>query len=924
LLSPHNRKAPFALVHHRSALVAVALSAFLVALAAASAPFVTTATASAALKNKLVDLAPLTTGLQISSRLEALPTERELDRAAKQRVRAAQTLSDGLHLERPVFTVEATTPLAVLNGNGDERLRLMARSGALRHVKILSRTKGDGVWISDLTARTTGLELGGTLRLQYSGLGQPPAQHYGVRGSATRTVGVRVKGIYRALDRSAPDAYWANFLEEILPPGVDPPPPQRYVFMSFRDLYRITPALSAVRKFRQGGRTFRVGFGPQLTTVNELAVAQDGLTLARARTLTRHFDLLQHTLARSELGSELGCALPGRTTTTGWPRLMCSMSSSLSAAVKLADANADAISPVVSLLSGAGIGITLAVAGAAGVFLVRRRRAEAALLFARGEHVAAFAARSLVEMLVPTLLGAGAGFAVALGLTGLFAPAGSIDAHTLGAAATHAAMAACVGLVLASAAAGVVFLHLFDTGTLQRRWLRWLPWELPLLALGGWLLHDVLTGGGIARSATGSGGHPTLAVFVLPLVLVAAVAGLATRVVRLILQTRPERGAELPTPLFLALRRASAARGLLTALLVVAAVCFGAYFYAEALAASVKRSVDEKAAIAYGGDAQGIVSDTQSLPRRFPYPLTRVAFANQAATIGDAAGATADVMAVDPATLRSVMYWYSDWGADPRPRLDELATPRGPLPAIVTSSVPPETKAIWLEGVRLPIRVVSRVSSFPGMSGGVPLVVVAGGSLDAAARRAHVLNPLGVTQTYVWAKGTPKDVVRALEVPPIQASFVTSGDEFRHDPDVLLATRTLTYLRLIAAAAGALVFVGLLLYLQARQRSQAAASALAARMGLRRGAETLSLAVELASIASFAAVLGGLVALLTAIPIVGHVDPLPDNPPVPPPVIPVAAIVLAAVGLLLVAFVAGAITSWLSRRSDASEALRVA
>jgi ABC-type antimicrobial peptide transport system permease subunit len=94
-------------------------------------------------------------------------------------------------------------------------------------------------------------------------------------------------------------------------------------------------------------------------------------------------------------------------------------------------------------------------------------------------------------------------------------------------------------------------------------------------------------------------------------------------------------------------------------------------------------------------------------------------------------------------------------------------------------------------------------------------------------------------------------------------------------------------------------------------------------MGLRRGAETLSLSVELASIAFVAAVLGGVVAVLTAKPIVGHVDPLPDQPPVPAAAIPLTAIVLALLGLLLVAFTAGALTSWLSRRADTSEALRV-
>jgi putative ABC transport system permease protein len=411
---------------------------------------------------------------------------------------------------------------------------------------------------------------------------------------------------------------------------------------------------------------------------------------------------------------------------------------------------------------------------------------------------------------------------------------------------------------------------------------------------------------------------------VLPLLLTAALAGLAARALRLLMRARPGRAERLPAWLFLALRRASAASALLTALLVVAAVCFGAYFYAAALAASVNRSVEEKAYIAYGGDVQGIISDSIPPKRRFPYPVTTLQYANQAATVGAAAGATADVMAIDPETLGPILRWYPDWGQDPRPRLRELTgSPNGALPAIVTRSVPRDTKAIWLQGMRLPIRVIARVSAFPGMSVGLPLVIVARDALAATAARSHVLNPLGVTQTYVWARGPVRQVTQALQAPPFEAFYLTSVDEFRHDPDVLLAKRTFTYLRLIAAAAGALVFIGLLLYLQARQRSQAVASALAARMGFRRRAETASLSAELAAIALVAAVLGGLVALLTAKPIVGHVDPLPDDPPAPAAVIPGAAIVLAMFGLLVVSLAAGAVTSWLSRRADASEALRV-
>jgi ABC-type antimicrobial peptide transport system permease subunit len=95
-------------------------------------------------------------------------------------------------------------------------------------------------------------------------------------------------------------------------------------------------------------------------------------------------------------------------------------------------------------------------------------------------------------------------------------------------------------------------------------------------------------------------------------------------------------------------------------------------------------------------------------------------------------------------------------------------------------------------------------------------------------------------------------------------------------------------------------------------------------MGLGRRAETVSIAIELAAIAFVAALLGGVVAVLTARPIVAHVDPLPDQSPVPTAAIPTTAIILAFAALLLVAAAAGAVTSWLSRRADTSEALRVA
>ena len=113
---------------------------------------------------------------------------------------------------------------------------------------------------------------------------------------------------------------------------------------------------------------------------------------------------------------------------SGLVRWKCTVVSSLSAAVILANDNASAVTPAITLLSDLGSGIALSVAAAAGVFLVRRRRAEAALLYARGEHVVVFAGRSALEAALPTLLGGAAGFGLAYGLTNTFAPAGSISA----------------------------------------------------------------------------------------------------------------------------------------------------------------------------------------------------------------------------------------------------------------------------------------------------------------------------------------------------------------------------------------------------------------------------------------------------------------------------------------------------------------
>jgi putative ABC transport system permease protein len=895
------RKAPLVLRHHPSVLLAVLAAAALVALAAASSPFVRVAAGSVALKNKLAEYSAFSAGLEVSS-IE--PRSHRPERIA-QSLREAQVRDVAVQelarrigfIATPVVTTLAPAAGA-LNASSDRgftQLRLMAREGALENVTVLSRTGGHGLWISHLAANALGVKAGDRFELvgsDYSGGG--------------RNVGVRVKGVYRALAYEEERPFWSNFFADIFSSDPDSPPPPTFAFGDRRDVVALVKAVG----------------GLSVETVYELPVDPRRLTLDEARSLAERFDLVDRTLARPRgaLARTLHCTPEFASFVIG-SRSGCGVSSSLPSAVTVAESDVSAVSPVVRLLSSVGMGIALAVAAAVGVFAVRRRRVEAALSFSRGEHAASFAARTALEALVPVAVGATAGFAVAWALTGMLAPDGALNATTFRAAAWQAAAAVAAAVALLTLTAALAYLRLYDTGLRPRRWPRWLVWELPLLAVAAYLLIRVERGGGLAGSGSSGTQHPTLAVFVFPLLLVAGAAGLAVRVVRPLLR-RPW-GRRLAVPPYLALRRLGAARGLLVVLTVVSAVAFGTCFYAQTLAASLDETTELKAYTANGSDASTIVSEATQLPRSFPFPAAKVVLAPTGAAANGVTGDQVDVLVADPRALAGVLHWQDAWGADPAPLLERLASaPATPLPVIATGKTPPLHR-LFFQGSPIRVKRIGTVGSFPGTTE-KPLVITSYAALARAARAAHVLDPLDVAPAYLWVKGPPAEIGPALRQARVDTYYLTTVDDFRQSPHVLLATRTYGYLRTIAIAAGLLVLIGLLLYLQSRQRAQTIASALGRRMGLSRRAEALSLYLELAAILLFAAAVGAGVAITAAQPIVKHIDPLPERLPGPVFVVPVTTVLLVLVGLALLAGAAAAATSWLARRADVAEALRVA
>ena len=177
-------------------------------------------------------------------------------------------------------------------------------------------------------------------------------------------------------------------------------------------------------------------------------------------------------------------------------------------------------------------------------------------------------------------------------------------------------------------------------------------------------------GGGLATSGTSDAKHPTLAVFVFPLLLVAGVTGLAVRLVRPLLRRGSGRG--LPVPPYLALRRLGAARGLLVVLAVVSAVSFGAFFYAETLATSLAQTTDEKAYTANGSDVAAIVQESERAAARLRLPddEDRVRAAAPARRT-PRSGSSSTCSSSTRRALPGVLHWQSAWGPEP-----DAAAPR--------------------------------------------------------------------------------------------------------------------------------------------------------------------------------------------------------------------------------------------------------
>jgi putative ABC transport system permease protein len=538
-----------------------------------------------------------------------------------------------------------------------------------------------------------------------------------------------------------------------------------------------------------------------------------------------------------------------------------------------------------------------------------------------------FGAKAAVETLLPVLVGTALGFLVAVGVIWLVGPGGAVDPAAISAAARAAALRVPAALAVLALVAALVFVGLAERTRARRGILRFVPFELALLAAAAYCFERLTSGHGLVEEA-GAVERPSAYVLLFPIFFVAGLAGLVARLWGPALRSVRRRSSGLPSGPYLAVHRLAGAERLAVLLVAACALALGIFVYAQTVVRSLERSVVAKSALFVGSNVNGTINTDQEPPEGFPFPVTKV---TKVVRGGESTldGNQVDLMAVQPGTLAAAAFWDASWSdvsfAAMARRLGE-DTGAAAIPVVVAGGELPDASQIVVDGSPVPIELVGEASAFPGMFEGRPLVVASYESWERAFDELGIAGPLDApgAEAQLWVKGDEERAAAALEGSRVRPYEVLTSADIRRNPSILSATRTFDFLRALGFAAGLLAVVGMLLYLQARQRSRVVSFALSRRMGLAGGVHVAALVLELGAMLVSALAIGTALALVAARIVLGDVDPLADIPPDPLFAIPVTLLGATAAGLALVSLAGGVLASRAAERTNVSEVMRLA
>jgi putative ABC transport system permease protein len=868
--NPLWRRAPFVLLRYPGILGALVGGAALLAVAGAASPLFVSASGGAALGDELDAVTPYGAGLYLAVNDFTDPESIEAPQGTPTLDERTAAFDEGKAEIPDVGTTIVTVlgPAVEASGpGGSAGVRIIARDGALDHVRRVAGDGGEGVWLADATAEELGVEPGDEVRLN----DRP----------------VRVAGLYRALYDEETQPYWRSLHNDIFPG-----PPEFTVPPTFAIADHDT-VLSLAKALKIESVDYR--WEAPLSTID--------LTLPEAEAIARRV---------SDFGAQL--RTPETELNLAFRCIYCysgtfDFSSSTPNAVKNAQITAATVQAPVDLLAAAGELIALAVLAAVAVFSLARRRVEATLLNARGAGPGLVGSIAALEAFVPVLLGTLLGFAAVYGAVVALGPDARIDEEAVREAATAVAVRAPVALALLALVSAVTFAGEFraETGGSHRRIA--IPWELVSLAVAGWFLVKLL-GGDALVAETADVSRPSAYLLLFPVFAIAGVGGLAARgLVRLARawRTRSRKEGEAA---YLAAHRLASARRLVLLLVTACTVALGLFVYAETVVSSYRATVRASSLLNVGSDVKGLTSFTRAAPNDPAIPSTKVT-----SVAGQLDGRAVKVLAVDPATFAAAVHWEDAYSGRSLDELLQAIDADGdPVPVVLVAGGS-AGESLSVERVAIPVRVEGTARAFPGMSRAEPLVVVSTDALVAAYKRAGLRNQLETSSalTQIWAKGDPVAATRMLDDSEARPYPIVTAVEAERRPAVAAFTRTFAFLEALGLVAGLLGVVGLVVYVQARQRTRALAFGLAQRMGLTSREHVGALVLELGLLLLVSFALGVVLAGAAARLVLTRVEPLSTISPVPLFHLPVALLALIGVALAVVA----ALGAWLAHRGAA-------
>lgn len=867
------RKAPLMLLRFPALLVAIVAVSAITALTSVAGPTFVESAEVGSLREGLRDATRWTAGSRLTQAtyffLE-LPAERRTERyfAFVDRMKAAlsERVSQIEGISRPSVSLTGSE-LVASSPRGEVRARLVSRDTALSHVTRLQGKGSDGVWIADVTAEALGLGVGDRITLT-----SPEG-----RGEA------RVAGLYRYLPHDRPFAYWTPLGEDIYrAPGdfVDPP----VFILATRGVYE--SLMDELQDF--GSASFY------------LPLVSEELSLPQAEALSEDFSRISQALRTP--GSGLWKAQGSFVRRwTVWDN----SESALPGIIASARQKIETVTPIVDLLSLAARLVALAVVGATGFFMVKRRRTEIAVLAAWGVGPLRQALRLVAESFIPMTIGAVAGVLVGYWLVAVLGPAQHLPLTATAATVNEVGVSSLVGmilLVLTLAAATLQEERNISSPPTAHSGVRWLQVAAVLAVVGASVLYQEKDAVGATSVAALRNPRTTL----IPLALILAGGIVVAAILRTFLPRAAASIRYRSPSLYLAAKRLAGASAMTQVLVVCGAGALGVAIYGATTSASVEVTAVAKAKLFIGSDYSAWVPNNSEVPET-SFPATGVIEVDRALL---STGRDVSILAIDPDSFESAAYWQDSFADQPlRSLIASISRGEGDEVAVLATQDLGAGPALVSGEETLELRQVATVETFPGDVLDRPLVVMTRDALREAL--GTIGGSVGSRHEEIWARGETDAIEAELQSLEVPLALPIDVDKVLDTPALRSLLWILNLLVALGAAAAIIAVVGILLYLQARQRAAWVSSAMTRRMGLSRRREFLSWWGEVAG-ALFAALFAAItLGLVVADAMNSELDPRPNL--LPPPVFVIPASTILALGVCMLAV--SVFSAWRVQRS---------